>query len=346
MGRNKNGGLTQVIRNEILTWPRWWAAQNFRQKIFPVAVVALYWTFFAFFHRLTFDHLRVGSLILVLSYAGPKGRTLLRFLTPLILTGIVYDSQRFYSDLIRGPVHVQEPYLFDKYFFGIKTDQGILTPNEWWQLHTHPILDFISGFLYLTFILIFVLIAAYFQFWVSRTGTPRMSAGEIRRRAPQVMWAFFWVNVIGYTTYYWYAAAPPWYVALYGLGPAQMGTPSNVAGCARFDQLLGTHFFSQMYGRSADVFGAIPSLHIAYPLQAVYYAFLFGAARWFSVLFYLAMCFSAVYLNHHYMLDLIWGSVYAIVICLTMDWYYERSAKQALNFVPKPFSSNEIKNLS
>ena len=120
--------------------------------------------------------------------------------------------------------------------------------------------------------------------------------------------------MLGYTTYYWYAAAPPWYVATYGLGPANLSVQANSAGCVRFDQLLGTHFFTEMYGRAADVFGAIPSLHVAYPLLAAFFAFRFGALRIFSFCFYVLMCFSAVYLNHHYVLDIIWGSSYALLV--------------------------------
>lgn len=309
---------------ETLTWTQWWGRLNWFSKLFPLILVVLIGTLFYNLGSFREDHILVGMIVLILSYGGLRTRVLLNFLLPLVLTALTYDSQRFYADLIRGPIHIQEPYFFDKFFFGIKTPQGFLTPNEWWQLHTHLILDLITGFFYLTFILIFVLIAAYFYFWLSKRGTQKLPAPEIARRAPRVMWAFFWVNVIGYSTYYWYAAAPPWYVALHGLGPPLMDTPSNPAGCLRFDQLLGTRFFSEMYGRSADVFGAIPSLHIAYPLQAVYYAFQFGSLRAFSVFFFLIMCFAAVYLNHHYVLDLIWGSVYALAVCWGMDWWYKR----------------------
>ena len=34
---------------------------------------------------------------------------------------------RFYADYIRGPIHVAEPYNFDKFFFGIQTANGVLT---------------------------------------------------------------------------------------------------------------------------------------------------------------------------------------------------------------------------
>ncbi len=305
-------------------WSSWWRNASLRRKLAPAAVVLAYWLALLALGGFRSDHVAIGGLVLALSYAGPRAKPLFQFLLPILLTGTIYDSQRFYSDYIRGRIHVDEPYLFDKVFFGISTPQGIQTPNEWWQLHTHPALDFVTGFFYLTFIAIFVGIAAYFRFYLSRKGTARLPAAEISARAPRMMWAFFWVNMIGYSTYYWYAAAPPWYVALYGLGPADLSTPANPAGCIRFDQLLGTNFFTGMYGRSADVFGAIPSLHIAYPLQAVWYAFQFGSLRVFSVFFYLIMCFSAVYLNHHYMLDLIWGSVYALLVNVAVDRYFSR----------------------
>jgi len=120
--------------------------------------------------------------------------------------------------------------------------------------------------------------------------------------------------MLGYTTYYWFPAAPPWYVSLHGLGPANLSVAPNPAGAIRFDELLGTHFFTEMYGRSADVFGAIPSLHVAYPLLSLLYALELGSLRTFTFVFYAIMCFSAVYLNHHYVLDILWGSTYTVLV--------------------------------
>lgn len=300
-----------MFEREKREWIQWWRELGLARKLLPAGLLLAYWLGFALVGGFKKDVL-VSLLPVLLYYAGPRVRPLFQFVLPLILTGIVYDSQRYYADFIRGPIHVREPYEFDKHFFGISTPQGILTPNEWFQLHTHPLLDFVTGLAYLIFIPIFVATAAYFRFWVSRKGTQKISAVMLRLNAPQVMWSFFWVNLIGYSTYYWYAASPPWYVALYGFGPARLDVPANLAGCIRFDQLLGTHFFTEWYGRSADVHGAIPSLHIAYPLLAVLYAFKFGTARVFSIVFYFVMCFSAVYLNHHYVVDILWGSLYAI----------------------------------
>ncbi len=296
----------------------------------------LYWVVLGSVGGLRPD-LFVFSLVpAALYYWGPKAKPFLDFVLPLCLISAIYDSQRYYADYIRGPIHVVEPYNFDKRFFGIATAKGVLTPNEWWQLNTHALLDFFCGFAYIAFIPIYFGSALYMRFWLPRNGTAIAHPRSIAYRAPQIMWGFFWVNLIGYSTYYWYAASPPWYVALYGLGPARLDVPANVAGCARFDALIGIPIFREWYGKSADVHGAIPSLHIAYPLMMVYYAFRFGALRVFSTLFFLLMCFSAVYLNHHYVLDVLWGSVYALGTAFAMDAYWNWDLKRKGIIVPGP----------
>ena len=322
--------IVSHLKLSILHWPVWWRAQSFFKKIIPIGLLGAYLLSLSLLGGLKSDHITLCSILLILSYSGPIFKSLYDFLFPFFLTVVIYDSQRYYSDYIRGPIHVAEPYRFDQLFFGISTPQGILTPNEWWQLHTHPLLDLITGFAYLVFFSVFILNAAYFLFVLGRKGVQHLSAFEVTHRARMMPWGFFWLNLLGYSTYYWYAAAPPWYVAQYGLGPAQLGVPASTAGCARFDQLLGTHFFSEMYGRSADVFGAIPSLHIAYPLLAVVFAFQFKRARLFCLSFYFLMCFSALYLNHHYMLDILWGSAYALIIGYFMTLYSRKRLSYAL----------------
>jgi hypothetical protein len=307
------------LKSEANLWSNWWSKETLLAKVTPLLIAIAYILFNYLFHILRTDHLQIAVLALALWYTGPRVRPLFKFLLPLLLVGVVYDSQRIYADYIRGPIHVREPYEFDKYFFGINTPDGRLTPNEWWQKHTLPILDLYTGFFYLAFISIYVFFSMYLCFFVPRKGTAKRTKDWFLDKGYRPMWAFFFVNVLGYSTYYWFAAAPPWYVAAYGLGPADLTVKASAAGALRFDALLGTHFFTGMYGRAADVFGAIPSLHVAYPLQSVYYAFRYGTGRTFAIFFYCSMCFSAVYLNHHYILDILWGSTYAILVCVTLD---------------------------
>lgn len=311
-------------------WKHWWAELPAWRKYLPIPAAILFCLVFYLIGGLRIDHIIFPTVLLICLYSGRTGTRAFIFLVPFFLAAIIYDSMRYWGDYVRGPIHVVEPYVFEKTFFGISTSQGVLTPNEWWQLHTHPILDFFTGLAYIIFIFVYVITAAYFTFWLPRVGTKKMQGPEIQRQVVGMQWAFLWVNLIGYTTYYWYAAAPPWYVALYGLGPAIMSTPANVAGCARFDLLFGTQIFGQMYGRAADVFGAIPSLHVAYPLIAMVYSFKFGTWRVFSTGFYLLMCFAAVYLNHHYLLDILWGSAYALITLWIMEMKYGQKPQATL----------------
>lgn len=244
---------------------------------------------------------------------------LFRFLLPFLLVGVVYDSLRYVDPTIRGEIHIKAPYVFDQTYFGITTQNGVLTPNEWWQLHTSPILDFITGFFYMAFIAIFVVMTAYFVFYRSRTGNQKLSREELGKRAPRMAWSFFFVNAIGYATYYLYPAAPPWYASEYGFGPANLLTPSDPAGCARFDAMIGYPYFADFYAKSSNIFGAVPSLHVSYPLIAVYFAFQFAELRILALIYYFMMCFSAVYLNHHYILDILWGSAYALLIPFLLE---------------------------
>jgi inositol phosphorylceramide synthase catalytic subunit len=300
---------------KIRDWPAWWTELSLVRKLVPATAVLLYWLTLAALGGLRTDHV-IAGLVLLLSYYGGRTFDSLRlFVLPFLLTGILYDSQRFYGDLIRGPIHVREPYYFDQTYFGIQTPEGaLLTPNEWWQLHTRPWLDLLTGGAYLVFFGVFIAQSAYFYFWLGRP-----PAADTRTRARLMIWAFFWLNVLGYSTYYWYAASPPWYVAKYGLGPADPHVQASAAGCVRFDALLGTRLFSQMYGRAADVHGAIPSLHVAYPFLALLFALRFRRLRVFSLCFYLLMCFSAVYLNHHYILDVLWGTAYAVLVSFAVE---------------------------
>lgn len=278
---------------------------NPAQKGFSLLAVSSYWGLYAFHSGLHLEQFFFGGLALALSFA-PSGLSKWKnLLLPLLLTAIVYDGQRHYSDALRGPIHVLEPYAFDLRFFGIEERGVLLTPNEWLQKHSHTFLDVFTGFAYLLFIPGFFLLAGLFSF----SGSER----EVSL-AREMTWGFLWLNIIGYSTYYWYAAAPPWYVSDHGLVSADLTVKASLAGCVRFDEFFGIPVFKNWYGNSADVFGSIPSLHVAYPFLALIYSFRAKRFRAWSVFFYLWVSFAAVYLNHHYLLDIAWGTAYAALV--------------------------------
>jgi membrane-associated phospholipid phosphatase len=125
------------------------------------------------------------------------------------------------------------------------------------------------------------------------------------------MWAMLWLNLAGYATYLIYPAAPPWYVDHYGLGPAILSAAPEAAGTLRFDALLGVHWFAVYYARNANVFGAMPSLHVGQTFLAVLFAWQFRSLRIVATGFWLLVFFASVYMNHHYIVDGLAGMVFA-----------------------------------
>jgi membrane-associated phospholipid phosphatase len=236
-------------------------------------------------------------------------RRFLRVFWPFIATGALYDSLRFYLDAVTtGRIHVAEPYLLDRAWFGT----GTHTLNEVFATHHWVIADFAAGFAYLIYVAEYLALAmlAYF-------------AGR-ETRARSFALGFLVVNAMGFVTYLLYPAAPPWYVAAHGLGPALTGSAPSPGAAARFDALLGTPLFDDIYRHSVDVFGALPSLHVAYPMMAAVLAFRtreLAWARWPAAGYAALMCFSAVYLQHHYVIDVLLGLGYgAVAVTAVLAW--------------------------
>ncbi len=221
------------------------------------------------------EHFLLVGLSLVLALWNDQSRKLAVVGLPYLLYALVYDSMRWYANAIRSPIiHVHEPYDFDLRWFGIHG----LTPNEWLQIHTHPLLDFICGLAYtpMFFIGESILLSIYF-----------IATGQVRR-AERFTWIFVIANFVGFSCYYFYPAAPPWYVSDHG-----------------FLVDLTVH---------ASPAGAIPSLHIVYPFLAVVYGWQLRRFRWISVPYFFLVCFAAVYLNHHYLLDIFIGLGIALAV--------------------------------
>ncbi|MDR3606305.1 MAG: phosphatase PAP2 family protein [Oligoflexia bacterium] len=279
-----------------------------QRRLWPLAIGISYIALVRALGGFRADHMFIGMLC-ILDFYNEKTRLFLKCFLPFILTGVVFDSMRyFYWPGIAGHVHVEGPYYRDLSWFGIDTIvDGVgkrVTPNEYFKIHTSIALDLLCGFAYLVFVGEYLL-GAFLLFF-----------GRDFSLLRRFGWSFLTVNVMGFITYFIYPAAPPWYVDQYGLGPARMNIQPNAAAAHRFDVLLGTHFFDQIYGRGVDVYGAYPSLHVAYPFLTACATFMVPALKWAripAIAFYFLMCLSAVYLQHHYVVDILLGTTYAII---------------------------------
>ena len=133
--------------------------------------------------------------------------------------------------------------------------------------------------------------------------------------------AFLFVNLIGFAGYYIHPAAPPWYAMNYGFDPI-LDTPGNVAGLGRFDELLGCQIFHSIYGRNANVFAAMPSLHAAYMVVALAYACIGRCTKWLKIVFAFIMVgiwWTAIYSGHHYIIDVLLGITCALAGMLIFE---------------------------
>ncbi len=311
---SSNSSDSITIRRLQGDWVAWWHQCSPSRRKFPAICVILFWGLHFFLGGFRGDHLALGFAILAAAYAGPITAPWFRLFLPMALMGVVFDGQGYLREALHGQltIHVTEPATFDRIVFGITSGESTLTPAEWMQQHTFPFLDLVCGITYIGFIPFFILIAIWYR------GIPAVkSTPENRRRIHEVesmTWAFFWLGLVSCLTYYLYPAAPPWYLEQYGPGPVVLDAPPSAAGAARTDALLRTTLFAEFYARSPNVFGAIPSLHVAIPLLTFCFACRLKRLRVVTGAYTFLMGFSAIYLNHHYVLDLLWGAVYAIAI--------------------------------
>lgn len=239
-------------------------------------------------------------------------RRFLRFLLvmlPFALFAGTYGLLSLHPNYEVNPIDTEGVYQLEKRLFGIADGGGqVLIPSEFYQLHHQTGLDIFAGLCYLLWVPLPVAFAVYLFF----AGKPR--------KALRFASCFLFVNLIGFAGYYIHPSAPPWYVMQYGF-VADVHTPGNVAGFAYFDQLLHVPVFHAIYARNGNVFAAIPSLHVAYNVVALFYARQRPRAprAWTVALAVVSagICFAAVYSSHHYVIDVLLGLLTAAVgICL------------------------------
>ena len=281
--------------------------------IFPVRTVAA--AAFGMASYLLTAHLTFGNrpeqfalcgLMLVACVWSDRTRRFFRAMLPFLLFGITYDCLKLLLPLLPShEVKVAWPYLVDKILFGVPTESGRLSLGEFFKQRHWMAVDFVCGLAYLLYVYVVIGLALYLAL------TKASHEPTLLRRFG---WTFFFVNLAGFLTYLLFPVAPPWYVSLHGLGPVDPNARPDPAGLARWDQLTGIPCFSTLYSRSSDVFGSVPSLHCAYPMIAFLYARELRK-RWLDaslLAFWAVVVFSAVYLQHHYVLDTILGTGYAL----------------------------------
>jgi membrane-associated phospholipid phosphatase len=267
---------------------------NFSLLVVP-ALSLLFLLFVRFTTGIRSDHILLVVLVNAGFVISSHTRRLFTGLAIIIIYWIIFDSMKAWPNYEFNDVNVYPLYALEKSLFGIRIGNEVLTPNEFLLGHTSSFLDVVCGIFYLGWVPLPLLFAFYLYF-------------KHKNLFLRFCFAFFIVNIIGFIIYYLHPAAPPWYFEKYG-SALDIHTKSYAAGLLRFDHLFGIHLFEGLYSKGSNVFAAMPSLHASYPLIGFIYAckqpskFL----RFIFALFMPGIWFSAVYLNHHYILDVLAG---------------------------------------
>jgi hypothetical protein len=287
--------MNRVVAHVRALWPRW--------PLLPIAPFAMWFAIMAGLGMLRSDHVALLALAAGLAYGTRTTKKFFLALLPLGLVALLYDGTRFFRNwnLTESTVHLCDLREAELRWFGLESGGVRMTLQDWFQAHSSTWLDLVCAIPYGTFIFC-VMAYALFLLFKDFPAQQRFT------------WGFLFLNLVGFLTYHIYPAAPPWYFHQAGCHVDLAALPSAGPNLNRVDELLGIQYFHAFYGRAAEVFGAVPSLHVAYPLMMTTegWAQHKTLGRVALIAFYLTMCFSAVYLDHHWVIDIVLGTFYAL----------------------------------
>lgn len=234
-------------------------------------------------------------------YASAISRKFILGFSVFIVYWILFDYMKAFPNYTISKVHIADLYNLEKHLFGINFNGRVLTPNEYLKANSKSYLDVIGGLFYLCWIPVPLSFAAYLFF-------------KNRREFLCFAMTFFVVNLLGFVVYYTFPAAPPWYIQEHGFNFIA-NTPGNTGGLVRFDHFFNVHIFQSIYQKGSNVFAAMPSLHSAYPIIVVYYAFRnhVGAMKVVLITVMIGIWLTAIYTSHHFVLDVLAGMITAII---------------------------------
>jgi membrane-associated phospholipid phosphatase len=249
------------------------------------------------------EHLLLLLVAPALALISERTKKLFLGLLPLALLALTYDAMGFVQNVgvTASRVHLCDLRALDIRLFGIRSGGELVSLSDWTYAHSIFALDVIFAIPYATFIYVSIALAVYLY----------VKDYEAMKRFG---WTFLAVNLMGFVTYHLYPAAPPWYYHAHGCTVDLAARASEGTNLARVDAWLGMSYFASFYGRASDVFGAMPSLHVAYPLLIAVFGYRhFGwALRAVAIGYFLLMCCAAVYLDHHWVLDIVVGMAYTL----------------------------------
>ncbi len=293
-------------------WPRY--------TLLPVAPFWAFGIFVTAIGDLRWDQVAMMILVPILAYGSAATKKLFLGIYPIGLVGLLYNCMGYVKNVGVTPdrVHDCDLRAMELKLFGFTSGGERITPSDFFLTHHATAADLYFAIPYGTFIFacIGAAVVLYFRDYAA---------------VQRFSWVFFLMNVAAFATYHLYPAAPPWYYHAHGCEISMTALPSAGPRLANVDQVLGLHYFQGMYERSSDLYGAVPSLHVAYPLLIVVQGW--RSFRWLgrtlSLIFFASMSFAAVYLDHHWVIDVMLGYCYCLGASALVHWVQRRGTERA-----------------
>lgn len=254
-------------------------------------------------------------LLAVFVVLGQTRTFILRF-APFCGLLLVYESFRGIADDLTETVNIWPMINFDTAIFG---QLPTITLQNWlW----HGALSWYDFYFYFLYTIHFV--------------APLILAVVIWKLRPWLYWqyvaALTGLSFAAFITYVVFPAAPPWMASDMGLID-QIHRISGDVWTA-----MGISNFSTVYNNlSPNLVAAVPSLHSAYPLLFTQFVWLcFGFKKTWWVIFYpISMWIGVVYMGEHYVMDVVLGALYAVIIFYTGAFVFVRAKKRFGRLAPE-----------
>ncbi|MFT3775012.1 MAG: phosphatase PAP2 family protein [Minicystis sp.] len=293
-------------------WPRW--------TLLPLLPFIPFFLFLAYKGDLRWDHVVMVIFGPGLAYWSARTKRLFMASYPMMLVGILYNAMGYVKNVGVSPerVHNCDLRALELKLFGVTIGGQRFTLNDFFMVHHWTWVDVYCAIPYGTFIFACLGVAVILYF-------------KDYRATQRFAWIFFLMNVMAFITYHALPAAPPWYYHAHGCEISMTALPSAGPRLLHVDEVLGITYFRGMYARSSDLYGALPSLHVAYPLLIVIEGWRsFGwPARAASIFFSASMAFAAVYLDHHWVIDVLLGVIYCLTATTLVRYVQNRVSAPA-----------------
>jgi PAP2 superfamily len=221
---------------------------------------------------------------------------------PFALILSAYDFLRSHADTLLFSAHIRPQLRADEILFFGTVPTVWLQERLWHGSASLRWYDYGASVVYLSYFVATYVVAGFLWFF---------ARGLFRRYVAMVLL----LAIMGFATYTLFPAAPPWLASEYGhLEP----TTRSIAVVWSDIPIASVNTFFEKGSQYANPVAAIPSLHAAYTLLITLFLWRL-APRWGRLLlaaYPWAMAFALVYTAEHYVVDVLLGSVYALIAFL------------------------------